>query len=239
MYFTTVFQVLNLSLYKLKYSCNLKDIECLKCIICIECFVLQHVSRSPERKSEVNNNQPDEQSLWNVSQHIDNGPNDNQQVQSSINKSDYWLEQGHTSPDEAEHSFPRKYDSTPKKSGTSYYAGNTDAPLCLWQEPMFDLSYIADVTDQLSVGEAHYKACQRNSPPASERQPSVDENDASGHKIDTVRPENLVAKVRYRRSQSDGRRACTEMHDCMFSHTCECNNLLCCHSSANPYLHEL
>jgi len=202
-YFTTVFQVLNLSLHRLKYSCNVKDMECLKCIICIECFILQHVSR-PECKSEGNNSQPDEQSLWNVSQHIDNDPNDNQQVQSAINKSDYWLEQVHTSPDEAEHSFPQKYDSTSKKSGTSYYGGNTDAPkhhcaygrsLCLEHT---DLSYIADVTDQLSVGEAHYKACQHNSPPASERQPSFDENDTSGHKIDTVHLENLAAEVRYR-----------------------------------------
>jgi hypothetical protein len=162
---------------------------------------LQHVSHSPEHKSEVNNSQPDEQSLWNVSQHIDNDPSNNQQVQSPINKSDYWLEQVHASPDEDEHSFPQNYDSTPKKSGTSYCGGNTNATkqhcaygrsLCLEHT---DLSYIADVTDQLSVGEAHYKVCQHNSPPASERQPSDDENDTSGHKIDTVRLENLVAKV--------------------------------------------
>ena len=133
LYFTTVFQVLNLSLHKLKYSCNVKDIECLKCIISIECFILQHVSRSPDYKSEVNNSQPEEQSLCNVSQHIDNDPNDNQQVQSPVNKSDYWLEQLHTSPDEPQHSFPWKYHSTPKKSGTSCskeklcYGGNTDA----------------------------------------------------------------------------------------------------------------
>ena len=39
--FTTVYQVLDLSFNKLKYSCNVKDIECLKCIICFEYFILQ------------------------------------------------------------------------------------------------------------------------------------------------------------------------------------------------------
>ena len=117
-YITTVFQVLDLSLHKLKYSYNVKDIECLKYIICIECFILQRVSCSPDRKSELNNSQPDKKSLCNVSQHIDNDPNDNQQVHSPVNKSDYWLEQIHTSPDKPQHSFPWKYHSTPKKSGT-------------------------------------------------------------------------------------------------------------------------
>jgi len=54
--FTSVFQVLDLSLHKLKYSCNVKDMECLKCIICIERFILQHVSR-PERKSHLPHSQ--------------------------------------------------------------------------------------------------------------------------------------------------------------------------------------
>jgi hypothetical protein len=132
-YFIAVFQVLDLSLHKLKYSCKVKDTECLKCIICTECFILQHVPHSPDHKNEVNNSQQDEQSLCNVSQLIDNDPNDNQQVQSPVNKSDYGLEQVHTSPDEAEHSFPWKYHSTPKKSGKSCskkklcHGGNTDA----------------------------------------------------------------------------------------------------------------
>jgi len=51
--FTTLFQVLDLSFHKLKYSCNVKDIECLKCIIHIECFILQHASRSPDHKRDV------------------------------------------------------------------------------------------------------------------------------------------------------------------------------------------
>jgi hypothetical protein len=80
---------------------------------------------------------------------------------------------------------------------------------------MPDLSYIADVTDQLSVGETHYKVCQHNSPPARDGQPSADENDISGHETDTAHLENLASEVRYRRSQSDGRHACTERHDCM------------------------
>jgi hypothetical protein len=176
----------------------------MKCIICIEWFILQHVSCSADC-----NSQPDEQSLCNVSQHIDNDPNDNQQVQFPVNKSDYWLEQVHTSPDEHQHSFPRKYHSTPKKSGISCskkklcYGGNTDATkhhsaygrnLCLKHT---DLSYIADVTDQLSVGGTQYNVLQHNSPPARDRQPSADENDMSGHKIDTAHLENLASQVRY------------------------------------------
>jgi len=168
---------------------------------------LQHVSRSPDYKSEVNNSQPEEQSLCNVSQHIDNDHNDNQQVQSPV-KSDYCLEQVHTSPDEHQHSFPWRYHSTPKKSGTSYskkklcYGGNTDSAkhhcaygrsLCLEHT---DLSYIADVTDQLSVGETYYKVCcQHNSPPARDGQPSADENEMSGHKTDTAHLENLASEV--------------------------------------------
>jgi len=209
-YFTTLFEVLDLSLRKLKYLYILKDTECLKCIIRIECFILQHVSRSPDCKSEVNNSQPDEHSLCIVSQRIDNDPNDNQQVQSPVNKSDYWLEQVHTSPDEPQHSFPRKYHSTPKKSGTSCSkkklccCGNTDATkhhcaygrnLCLEHT---DLSYIADVTDQLSVGETRYMLCQHNYPPARDGQLSADENDMSGHKIDTAHLENLASQVRFR-----------------------------------------
>jgi hypothetical protein len=31
----------------------MKDTECLKCIICIECFVLQQDARSPDHESEV------------------------------------------------------------------------------------------------------------------------------------------------------------------------------------------
>ena len=210
MYFTTVFEVLDLSLHKLKYSYILKDIECLKYIIHIECFILQHVCHSPDCKSDVNSSQLDEQSLCNVSQHIDNDPNDNQQVQSPVNKSDYWLEKVHTSADEPQHSFLWRYHSTPKESGTPYskkklcYGGNTNATkhhcaygrsLCLQHT---DLSYIADVTDQLSVGETHYMVCQRNYPPARDGQPSADENDTSGHKIDTAHLENLASKVRYR-----------------------------------------
>jgi len=42
-----------LPLHKLKYSCNVKDTEWLKCIICIECFILQHVARSPDRDSDI------------------------------------------------------------------------------------------------------------------------------------------------------------------------------------------
>ena len=42
-----------LPLHKLKYSCNVKDIECLKCIICIECFILQHVAHSPGCKTDL------------------------------------------------------------------------------------------------------------------------------------------------------------------------------------------
>jgi hypothetical protein len=61
------------------------------------------------------------------------------------------------------------------------------------------LSYIAGVTDQLSVAETHYKECQCNSPPARDGQPSADENDMSndmsGHKIDTAHLENLASEV--------------------------------------------
>jgi hypothetical protein len=248
-YFTTLFQVLNLSPHKLKYLCNAKDIECLKCIICIECFILQHVSHSPDYKSEVNNSQPDEQSLCNISQHIDNDPNDNQQVQSRVNKSDYWLEQVHTSPDEPRHSFPWKYHSTPKKSGTSCSKRS-----CVMMEILMqlsttvlmagayvtDLSYIADVTDQLSVGETHDKVCQRNSLPARDGQPSADGN-MCGHKTDTAHLENLASEVRYRRSQSDGRHECTERHDCthMLPPTHKHHDFHSCHSPANSHLHEM
>ena len=57
------------------------------------------------------------------------------------------------------------------------------------------MSYIADVTDQLSVGETHYKVCQRNSPPARDGQPSADENDMSSRETDTAHLENLASEV--------------------------------------------
>lgn len=125
---------------------------------------MQHVFCCPDHESEVNNSQPEEQSLCNVPQQIDNEPNDNLQVQSPVNKSDYRLEQVHT-PGEPQHSFPWKYHSTPKESGTSCstkklcYGGNTNATkhqcahsrsLCVEH---IALSHFADVTDQSSVAE--------------------------------------------------------------------------------------
>lgn len=201
----------------MKYSCNVKDVECLKCIICIECFILQHVSHSPDYKSEVNNSQQEEQSLC---------------------------------ADEPQHYFSWK-NSTPIKSGPScskkklFNDGNNDATehhcandRSLCQEHP-DLSYVADVTDQLNAGETYYKVCQRNSPPARGQQLSADENDMSGHKIDTVHLENLASEVRYRRNQGDGRHACSEGHDCTLPHTRKRHNLHRRHSSANPRLHEV
>lgn len=82
--------------------------------------------------------------------------------------------------------------------------GNTDATkhhcacgrnLCLEHT---DLSYIADVTDQLSVGETRYMVCQHNYPLARDGQLSADENNMSGHEIDTAHLENLASEVRYR-----------------------------------------
>jgi len=87
------------------------------------------------------------------------------------------------------------------------------------------LSYIADVTDQLNVGETHYKVCQHNSPPPRDGQPSVDVNDMSGHTIDTAHLEDLASEVRYTRSQSDGRHARTERYDCTFVYGSTHHNL--------------
>jgi len=78
-----------------------------------------------------------------------------------------------------------------------------------------DLSYTADVRDQLSGDETHYKVCRCNSPSASDRQPSVEENGMSGHKIYTVHLENLDSEVQFRQSERDGRHTCTERHDCL------------------------
>jgi hypothetical protein len=100
------FEVLNLSLPKLKYSYNVKDVEFLKCLIRIECFILQLVSDNAELKADVSNIQPDD-------------PNDNQQVQSPVDQPEYGLEQVHASPDEHQQSFPHKFHRTPKSSGTS------------------------------------------------------------------------------------------------------------------------
>jgi len=91
-YFRNLFVVLNLSFPKLKYSCKVKDVEFLKCLILIECFILQHVSCSPHRNSEVNNSQPDKESLYNVPQHIDSDPDEKQQVRSPVTQSDYGLQ---------------------------------------------------------------------------------------------------------------------------------------------------
>jgi hypothetical protein len=209
---------LDLSLHYLKYSYNVKYIKCLKCIICIECYIFQHVSHSSDSKSGVNNSQQEEQSLH---------------------------------ADEPQHSFSWKYHSTPIKSGTSrsktklFNGGNTEAAehhsansrsLCLEHT---DLSYIADITDQLSAGETCYKVCQRNSPPARGQQLSADENDMPGHKIDTLRLENLASEVRCRQNQGDGRHAYSEGHDCVLCRTYKRQNLHRRHSSANPRLHEV
>ena len=211
---------------------------------------MQYILGGPDRKSEVNNSQPEEQSLCNVSQQIHNNSNDSQQFQSPINQSDYRMGQVHTS-DEPQHSFPWQYHSTPKKSGTFYskkklcYGGNTDATKhhCAYGRSLCpehtDLSYIAHVTDQPSVGETHDKVCQRNSSPARDQQPSADENDMSGHKIDNAHLENLASEIRYRQNQRASRHACTEGHDCTLPHTRGHHNPHRRCSSANPRLQEL
>lgn len=178
---------------------------------------MQHVSHCPDYKSEANNSQQEEQSLCG---------------------------------DDPQHSFSLK-NSTPIKSGTScckrklFNDGNTDATehhCANDRSPCqvhTDLSYIADVTDQLSAGENYYKACQRNSPPARGQQLSADENDMSGQYIDTVHLENLASEVRYRRNQGDGWHACSEGHDCTLPNTRKRHNLHRRHSSADPRLHEV
>jgi hypothetical protein len=96
-----------------------KDVEFLKCLIRIECFILQLVSENAELKADIRNIQPDD-------------PDDKEQVQSPVNQPEYGLEQVQASPDDNEQSFPRKchrssFTSGSKKNGNSENSRDTNA----------------------------------------------------------------------------------------------------------------
>jgi hypothetical protein len=168
----------------------------------IECFNLQHSSSSPDDKNV------DKQSLCNESQHVDNNPNNSEEVQTSGNKSDHQLEQVHVSSDESEESILYLYLSTGEKSSTScnrkksYDAGKTEeaqhqsACNCNQCLGSTNWSYTLTVTDLLSGEEICYQVCRHNLLPARDLQQSAAGKVVSGPRGDAVYFENLDLQVR-------------------------------------------
>lgn len=170
--------------HELEMKARLKDEIIMELRKDLKASGFKRVSCSADHRNVVNNSQQEEQSLRNVSQHVDNSSNNNQQVKAPVNKSDYQLKQVPASPDEPQHSFPYQYQSTPKKSSTFCSkkklcdVGNTDEQqsacdrsLCLEHANWSD---IPNATDQRSADGTPYEVCRRNSPSARDGQLSAD-----------------------------------------------------------------
>jgi hypothetical protein len=155
-----------------------------------------------------------EHALVNIAQHLCKHPNDYQQVQVSVNKSNHQFQQVHISPDKPHDlSLPYQHLSTPENlnkpcSDRKLHSGGTAAEAQLqyaWHCNQFlentHLPYTPDVTDQLDTEETYYEVCRRNSAPSRNVQVSTTDGMVlSGHEGDTVPLQNLAMQVGFGRN---------------------------------------
>jgi hypothetical protein len=161
----------------------------------------------------------------NIAQRLHNHPNDYQQVQIPVNKSNHQSHQVHISPDRPRDlSVPYQHLSTAENLNRPYSdrklhsVGTVDeAQLrCASQYNQFlentHLPYRPDMTEQLDAEETYYEVRRRNSPPSRNVQMSADEMVVSGHEGDTVPLQNLAMQVGFGRNHVDERHACNNRH---------------------------
>jgi hypothetical protein len=174
------------------------------------------------------NNEQDQHSLLNLTCHLYNHPNEHQQAQLPVNKSNHHLLE-HTSPSKPHpSSLPYQNLCTPEKLTRSvseklHSVDNTDEaqiPSACRCNPFLEnihLPYSPDLTYQLGAEETYYEVRRRDTEPSRDVMISVDGKVMVGPKADTVPVQNLPEQVGSRGKHVNSKHACDSKHNSTLS----------------------